>query len=442
MGPERLSGWGRYPVVTCEVSERPDAAQVTRDIAGFGSMIARGNGRSYGDSSLNDQGVVSTRRLDRMLHFSSDGEMTCEAGTLLSDIIDTLLPRGWFPMVTPGTQFVTIGGMIASDVHGKNHHGVGSFADHLLSFDLALGNGEVVTCSRSENTELFAATCGGMGLTGVILRATFKLAAIETSRIRQRAVRAATLDEAIAVFEGAGEVSYSVAWIDCLARGRQLGRSVVFLGEHARLEELPAESRSSPFARPHRMKKRAPFDLPSVVLSRPSVRVFNAMYFHVPRAEDALVDISPYFYPLDTIEDWNRIYGRPGFVQYQVALPLAESRQGLHRLLEEIAAAGRASFLAVLKRLGPQSFGLLSFPLPGYTLALDFPATPETFALLERLDAIVREHRGRIYLTKDARMSPATMEAGYPRLSEFRRVRETYGLRERFSSLQSRRLDL
>jgi FAD/FMN-containing dehydrogenase len=344
--------------------------------------------------------------------------------------------------VTPGTKVVTVGGLIAADVHGKNHHGAGSFCEHVLSLDLALADGSIVTCAKERNGELFAATCGGMGLTGVILRATVKMVAVETSRIRLRTVRAANLSDAISVFESEQDVTYSVAWINCLAQGHDLGRSIVFLGEHARADELPAADRAKPLARTHRNPKAVLVDFPAFVLSRPAVRLFNALYFHRHRAGTMLLDLDPYFYPLDAIHDWNRMYGRHGFVQYQPVLPLAESREGLRRLLAEVAKAGQASFLAVLKRMGSQSFGMLSFPLRGYTLTLDFPATARNLALLDRLDHIVREHGGRVYLAKDARTSPAMIEAGYPRLGKFRDVRRRFALAERFASQQSRRLEL
>jgi decaprenylphospho-beta-D-ribofuranose 2-oxidase len=443
MHRDRLSGWGRYPRVECALSEPAELRGVFAASMSSASMIARGNGRSYGDSSLNPSRVISMRRIDRILAFDAGGgTLTCEAGTLLSDIIDALLARGWFPPVTPGTKLVTVGGMIASDVHGKNHHGAGSFCDHLLSLELMLTDGRIVTCSRVENADLFAATCGGMGLTGVILRAMFKLIPIETAKIRLRTVPVANLDEAIAVFEETQHVTYSVAWIDCLPTGGKLGRSVIFLGEHAALADLPAADRASPFARAHRRTRTVPFDFPRFVLSRPVVQLFNSVYFRMHRAGTALVDLDPYFYPLDALDDWNRMYGRLGFVQYQPVLPLADAGEGLRRLLAEMARSGRSSFLAVLKRMGPQSFGMMSFPFPGYTLTLDFPATSPNLRLLDRLDRIVCEHGGRVYLAKDVRTTPAMIEAGYPRLDEFRQLRHCFDLAGRFESMQSRRLEL
>jgi decaprenylphospho-beta-D-ribofuranose 2-oxidase len=439
----QLSGWGRYPWAECAVSEPSGLRQLIELLPGSASLIARGNGRSYGDSSLNPAQVVKMRRLDHMLSFDgTQGVLTCEAGTLLSDIVDALLPRGWFPAVTPGTKQVTIGGLIAADVHGKNHHAVGSFCDHVVSLDLLLADGRIVTCSKEENAALFAATCGGMGLTGVIIRATIRMLAVETAKIRLRTVPAANLDEAIAVFESSLDVTYSVAWIDCLAPEARLGRSIVFLGNHARISDLPAAERATPFARAHRMSKTLPINFPTFVLSRPAVQLFNAAYFWAHKAGASLVDFDPYFYPLDVVQDWNRMYGRRGFVQYQSLLPLAESRDGLKRLLAEIGRSGQASLLAVLKRMGPQSFGMMSFPCRGYTLALDFPATAHNLALLDRLDAIIREHGGRVYLAKDARTSPAMVEAGYPRLTEFRDLRHRFGMTGHFASLQSQRLEL
>ncbi|MBU3077174.1 FAD-binding oxidoreductase [Sphingomonas quercus] len=437
-----LSGWGRWPIARCAVTEPGTSAAAGAALADFTSIIPRGNGRSYGDASLNPDGVLLTSRLGHMLTLDeAAGVLECEGGTLLSDIIEALLPRGWFAPVTPGTRFVTVGGMIAADVHGKNHHGAGGFGGHLLWLDLALPDGRVLRCSPAEHEELFAATCGGMGLTGLILRAAFRLLRVETARIRQRTVRAPDLDAAFAIFESAQDWTYSVAWIDGLQTDARLGRSLLFLGEHARAEELPLAERSRPFARAARAPKRVPIDFPAIALSRLPVRAFNTLYYQRQRPGDALVDLYPYFYPLDALLEWNRIYGRRGFVQYQCVLPLAESRAGMRRLLEAIARGGNASFLAVLKRMGAESFGHLSFPMEGYTLAMDFPTSTGNLALLDRLDAITAEHGGRIYLAKDARAAPATMR-GYPRLERFRAVRRDYGLVGRLESLQSQRLEI
>ena len=438
-----LAGWGRYPVRECTVWQPTTTDELHATLAPLETSIARGNGRSYGDASMNPDATIDTRRLDRLISLDeATGTLVCEAGVLLSDLVATLVPRGWFPPVTPGTRMVTIGGMIASDVHGKNHHAAGSFCDHVDWFDLDLGDGRVLRCSPTENTDLFAATCGGMGLTGIIVRASFRMLRIETAYVRQRTIRVPDLDEALALFERSHGSTYSVAWIDCMATGKNLGRSAILLGEHARLPDLDPARCATPLVRRPRKPKTIPVDFPNFALSGFNVRMFNHLYYAMQRPGDAVVDVDPYFYPLDAIFEWNRIYGSQGFLQYQSVLPLAESAKGMRRLLEAISAAGAGSFLAVLKRMGPGSFGMLSFPMEGYTLALDFPATPDNFALLERLDAITADHGGRVYLTKDARVAPGLFAAGYPRLDEFRNLRAQYGLDQRFSSLLSQRLGL
>lgn len=439
----RLSGWGRYPIAECAVTRPREAASVPVLLNGLPAAIARGNGRSYGDASLNPDATIDMRGIDHLIDFdAASGQLVCEGGVLLRDLIGAMLPRGWFLPVTPGTKLVTIGGMIASDVHGKNHHGAGSFCDHVGWIDLAIGGGEVLRCSRSVHSDLFAATCGGMGLTGVILRASFRMLKVESAAVRQRTLRAPTLYHAFELFEKSLDWTYSVAWIDCLASGRDLGRSAILLGEHALPDELPRARRAAPLARADRKAKRVPVDFPAIALSRAPVRIFNRLYYLAQRPGDAIVDIDPYFFPLDAICDWNRIYGRRGFVQYQCVLPHSESYRGVARLLTDIAAVGQASFLAVLKRMGPQSFGMLSFPMEGYTLALDFPVNAPNLALLERLDAITLEHGGRVYLTKDARIGARAFAAGYSRLDDFRAVRRRYGLDRHFSSLLSRRLEI
>lgn len=406
-------------------------------------LIARGNGRAYGDCALNPDATLSLLKQDRLISFDAkSGRLSCEAGTLLSDIIEFFMPRGWFPPVTPGTKYVTVGGMIAADVHGKNHHRLGSFGDHVESFDLALADGSVVHCSKSENAELFAATKGGMGLTGIILKASFKLIPIETSWIRQETLRAANLDQAMELFEASNDWTYTVAWIDCLSQGAAMGRSIFFRGEHARIDDLPESWRGEPFASPSKRGWRVPFDLPGPLLNRWSVSAFNALYYRANRPGSSLVDFDTFFYPLDAIGEWNRIYGRAGLIQYQCVLPKHASRKGLGLLLGWISASGAGSFLSVLKLFGPQE-GLMSFPMEGYTLALDFRAgDASVLALLDELDAIVADLGGRVYLAKDARASARMIEQGYPHLARFKAIRAKADPGRRFASLQSQRLGL
>ncbi len=440
-----LSGWGRFPRVDCVVHPVRDAGDARAAVAGAGpgGVIARGAGRAYGDAALNPHGVLAMDRAARFIDFDpATGVLTAEAGVLLRDLVATFAPRGWFAPVTPGTQFVTLGGMVACDVHGKNHHGAGSISRHLLWLDLLLADGSVRRCSPDEDAELFHATCGGMGLTGVVLRLALKLLPIETAVIRQTTVAAPNLDAAMAAFEENRAATYSVAWIDCLSQGRSLGRSLVHLGEHARADELAPERRGA--SKPKR-PRRVPFDFPGLALNRFSVAAFNALYYArgrpAPGGEVSWVDLQTYFYPLDALLDWNRIYGPGGFVQHQCVLPPETARAGLTELLTRIAARGAGSFLAVLKLLGEAGPGPLSFPRPGYTLALDFPATAANLSLLVELDAVVADHGGRLYLAKDARTG-ASMLRGYPDLPRFRAVRDRVDPARRFRSLQSERLGL
>lgn len=438
-----LSGWARYPRARCRVV-RPRTEQDVRTALAEGPVIARGMGRAYGDSALGPGATLDMRGFDRMLGFDArSGVLTAEAGVLLSDVIACFLPRGWFPAVTPGTKHVTIGGMIAADVHGKNHHLDGSAGEKVDWLDLMTADGAVLRCSPTENSALFDWTLGGMGLTGIVLRAAVRLRPVETGWMRQRTVRAASLDAAMAVFEAENDATYSVAWIDCLARGAQLGRSLVFLGEHARLDELDAARRAQCFPPARRRRASIPVDMPSWALGGMSLRVFNELHYRRggTRLADALVHWDDYFFPLDAIGSWNRLYGRRGFVQYQCVLPMATARSGLHALLEAISAAGGGSFLAVLKRFGTGRGGL-SFAMEGYTLALDFPVNARTLALFDQLDVITLAHEGRFYLAKDARLTAETFACSDARASAFRAMRRETGSERRFVSIQSKRLAL
>lgn len=441
-----LSGWGRWPRRPCTVATPRDPEAAARLAAGPGEMIARGMGRSYGASAMNPALTVETAALDRIIAFDpATGELTAEAGLTLGEIIDIYLPRGWFPPVTPGTKFVTLGGAIGADVHGKNHHAVGSFGHHVLWFDLALASGEIARCSPQENVELFNATIGGMGLTGIVLRVCTRLMRVESGYFRQKTLVAPNLDAAIAAFEAAFDATYSVAWIDVLAKGAKRGRSLIYLGEHAAAEEVP-RAWGDPLGPKRRPTRRAPVDAPNGALNGLSVRAFNHVYFRAgaKKRPTELVDWDSYMYPLDSILEWNRMYGRRGFAQYQTVLPLDTARDALAEQLDAIAAAGAGSFLAVLKRMGPGAPERpFSFPMAGYTLALDFPLTPEALTLMDRLDEITLAAGGRLYLAKDARMTQATFEASYREgLAAFDRMARRDPASPRFRSLQSRSLGL
>lgn len=440
----RLSGWGLYPVLEAQV-HAPRSIEALRDLVmSEPSVIARGNGRAYGDSAINQTATLETRNLNRLIAFDqTSGQLVAEAGVLLGDVIASFLPLGWFPMVTPGTKFVTLGGAIAADVHGKNHHKDGSFRECVDWIDVMGPNGEVQRCSQTEDSTLFDHTLGGMGLTGIVLRAAIRLRPLETAWIRQTTIAAPNLKAAMAAFEGAQDATYSVAWIDCLGTGASLGRSLVMLGEHTCRGDLTRKQAGAPFEIKSKRKLSVPFDFPSLALNRLSVRAFNALYYWAGARKTGaqLVDWDSYFYPLDAILGWNRIYGRKGFAQYQCVLPLDRSEAGLAALLEEISKAGSGSFLAVLKRFGKQD-SAFSFPMEGYTLALDFPVSKKTLTLLDRLDQITIDHGGRFYLAKDSRMSSDTLRAADRRIGDFRSLRDTKNMTSRFRSAQSERLEL
>ncbi len=439
-----LSGWGRYPQHITDIVRPRDPADLAKLQSTLPLHIARGNGRAYGDAAVGAKATVDCRALDRMKQFDpATGCLTVEAGVLLSDIIACFLPRGFFPPVVPGTKLVTLGGMIASDVHGKNHHRVGGFGRALDALSLVLPSGERATCSTTENPDLFSATVGGMGLTGTIVEARFHLQPVETGWIRHRTIVAKDLDQALTLLSTYETATYSVAWIDCLGRGSNLGRSLIYLGEHASRADL---ARLGPGLPPYPITKSTrlsvPVNFPRFALSRYSVAAFNALYFWqgARRAGgEFLVPWDRYFFPLDGIENWNRIYGRRGFLQHQCVLPETGARRVLGEILERVAASGAGSFLAVLKKLSAGT-GLLSFPMAGYTLALDFGISEGIFAFLDEIDRLVINAGGRLYLAKDARQSPATFESGYPSLGRFREVRKTIGADRSLQSFQSQRL--
>lgn len=439
----KLSGWGRHPRFECRVSAPADAGALAERLSA-GAAIARGAGRAYGDSAMNVANTIEMRRFNRMVSFDEGaGRLVAEAGVRLGDIIAAFLPRGWFPMVTPGTRDVTLGGMIAADVHGKNHHKDGSMAASVDWVELMGTDGVVKRCSPTRNKALFEWTLGGMGLTGVILRAAIRLRPVESGWVRQETVPAPDLAAAMEIFEARGEATYSVAWIDAMARGEALGRSVVMLGEHATARDLPPARADRPFDIPRRRRLAVPFDAPGFLLNRYSLRAFNAAYWQagLRRAGGQIVDWESYFYPLDRITGWNRLYGPKGLVQFQCVLPPDAAGAGLRALLAEIAEAGLGSFLAVLKKFGPGRGGL-SFPTEGYTLALDFAVSRRSLALLDRLERIALDNGGRFYLAKDARLRPARLREADPRVKDFTELRRAEGLRAAFASAQSERLDL
>jgi FAD/FMN-containing dehydrogenase len=440
-----LSGWGRYPVEMCHVFRPEKHSEVAATLAcgQQSSYIPRGLGRSYGDAALNENaGVIWQVLLNRFLSFdSASGILECESGVSLAEIIQYFLPRGWFLPVTPGTKFVTVGGAIAADIHGKNHHRDGSFSNFTLDFRLLAPSGEVLLCSPAIHPEIFWATVGGMGLTGVILSARLRLRRVDSAHVFVDFHKAPNLEDALATMEASDEqYEYSVAWIDALATGKTMGRSVLMRGHHAPAAELPARLRHV-LTTPTVPRWNLFIDFPSGLLNRLTVQAFNTAYYAVHRtAPRQLVGFEKFFYPLDSINQWNRMYGKRGFVQYQIALPQASGRAGLRTILDRLARSGRASFLAVLKRFGDAGNGLLSFPLRGYTLALDIPVAHGLVPFLHELDRMTLDHGGRIYLAKDAVLRAEDFAAMYPKLENFRAIQRKLDPQRLLSSSLARRL--
>jgi decaprenylphospho-beta-D-ribofuranose 2-oxidase len=431
-----LSGWGRCTPAPC-LAARPERAReldACLHPPGGRKLLARGCGRSYGDAAmLRDGAVVLTERLDRILAFDPDtGVVVAEAGVTFRDLLDVFLPRGWIAPTSPGTAFVTLGGAVANDVHGKNHHHAGSFGDHVLWLDMLLADGSHVRTSPAERPELFAATIGGIGLTGIITAVCFTLVPARSNAVVVHSSRMPDLDAFLAGFAANAHASWSVGWIDALAGGAALGRGILETAEPAPHDLPPAPVRS----------RRMPVDLPGCALNPVSVRAFNALYRRrVPsKGRVATLPLGRMLYPLDAIQEWNRMYGKAGFYQFQAVLSAETAPVGLRQMLERVAATGSASFLAVLKATGPQGRGMLSFTRPGVSLALDFPARLGTAELLGDLERVVLDHDGRIYLAKDRTLSASGFRSMYPRLDEFLAVRDMVDPERRFTSDMARRL--
>jgi decaprenylphospho-beta-D-ribofuranose 2-oxidase len=446
-----LTGWGRIAPSTAELAEPASdsaaAALLRQPRPGSGTVIPRGLGRSYNNAAQSAGGLVlSTARLNRIVSLdTATGVAVCEAGVSLEQLMVAGLPAGWFVPVSPGTRQVTIGGAIAADVHGKNHHVAGSFASHVLSFDLLLPGGEQVTVTPQGDPELFWATAGGMGLTGFITRAAVRLKRVETSLVKVDTVRTADIDETMAVLaEHDKKYGYTVAWSDDLATGRSLGRSIITSGDFAALADLPPRQQADPLAFDPRARLGVPGVFPPGLMNQYSIRLANAAWYRkAPRLrEGELQTISQFFHPLDGIRNWNRVYGPGGFRQYQYVMPFG-AEAAVRRSLEMVSVHPAPSFVTVLKRFGEGDPGLLSFPSPGWTLALDFPArTPGLGPLLDQLDQLVVRHGGRVYLAKDSRVPPAVLEKMYPRLPEFRKLRAELDPDGMLASDLSRRLGL
>ena len=435
---KNIYGWGRYPKVRAKELFIHSESELLEILKKRNFFIARGNGRSYGDSAINKELTLNMTKFNKFIHWDeSSGELIAQSGVLLSDIIDIFLAKGWFPFVTPGTKFVTLGGAIASDVHGKNHHIAGSFGKYVNWIDLINNNNEIVRCSLSENKELFNWTIGGMGLTGIILRASINLRKIESGWIEQRNIVNSNLSETLSSFYKYKKSDYLVAWIDCLSSGKSLGRSILMVGEHCR--NIKFKNKSKLYPKRKKQKISLFFDFPSFLLNNKSVSLFNNLYFNINKNKNLqFVDWDKYFYPLDSIGSWNKLYGKKGFFQFQCLLSEDISLKGYEIILKKIQNKSSGAFLAVLKYFGEGNTNL-SFPKKGFALALDFKATKKNIELGKELNNIVNDLGGSIYLAKDALLNKKqfSLQFNKENKKEFLEFRNPYAKSE-----QSHRINL
>jgi decaprenylphospho-beta-D-ribofuranose 2-oxidase len=441
---EILSGWGNIPKSISKVVY-PRTAEEIKESLTIDKLLPRGLGRSYADQATNTNHLVM--KMEKMNHFlefdEKTGILNCEAGVSLEEIIQHLTPRGWFPMITPGTKYITVGGAIANDVHGKAHHADGSFVNCVYDFTILLANGSVAKASREENSDLFWANFGGLGLLGTILTTRIQLRKIETTYFKQKAFAARNLDEMLqAIDDSEKEFTSSVAWLDSMAKGKDLGRGVLTMGNHAHLSDLPEKLKSDPLKIGKKPKLVVPFYLPAFALNKFTVGILNTALYIMQKSAKNISHYDSFFYPLDMINNWNRGYGKRGFIQYQFVLPVPNGKENIRKILEEITKSDCVPFLNVLKKFGKEQGGLLSFPFEGYTFAIDFPITPKLKPFTERLDKMVLDMGGRIYLGKDAYLDEATFKAMYPQHTEWLKIKKKYDPSNVFTSDLARRIGL
>ena len=416
----QFESWGRYPKLEANLVPLSWTTDFPLPNPPATKILAVGAGRSYGDVCLLERGtLLKTRGMDRLLSFNpGTGILRCEAGVTLAEILDFAIPRGFFLPVTPGTKYVTVGGAIANDIHGKNHHLAGTFGCHVPRFELVRSDGARFECSPTENADWFSATIGGMGLTGLISWAEVRLRPIISRKIHYTGTKFVGIDDFVALSKSNTHAEYTVAWIDCVATGSNFARGIFMKGDHRQQPGALTRSRQPWLT--------LPTDLPEFALNKFSIGLFNTLYYYkqFDKEKSGLVDFEPFFYPLDSLLHWNRMYGKSGLLQFQCVLPWeADQQMGIVKILKAITASGLASFLAVIKVFGDvPSPGLLSFPMPGITLALDFPIRHEvSFDLLDRLARITQEHGGRMYPAKDARMTADQFQSFYPQWQTFAR---------------------
>ena len=437
-----ISCWNNYPISQAFL-KRPEATNelIADALAKSKSTLARGLGRSYGDAAINTgNNIILMERMNRFQAFDEKrGILRAESGISLEEIIDVFVPRGWFLPVTPGTKYATLGGCFAADVHGKNHHCDGSFSQYVTEIELLLADGSLCRCSKDAHSDLFWATAGGMGLTGIITEVSLQLVPIETPLISTTYRAAQNIEQLLSYMDNQSlEDKYSVAWIDCLSGGEALGRGIFMTGHHASKRE------ADPFKCKKKRTISVPCRFPSWTLNSWTIKVFNDIYYKKQKEKGRFFsNMEDFFYPLDMILNWNRIYGRKGFLQYQFVVPKEMAYKALPEVLKKISASQQASFLAVLKRFGKETPGPLSFPFEGITLALDIPIrNGAVFALLDEIDKMLLNYGGRVYSAKDASLKPETFRKMYPRYGEWLKVKSSCDPLNHFDSDLARRLQL
>ena len=425
--------WGLYPKIKCKSLKFTEINELRNIVTKENHIIAHGNGRSYGDSALNKK-IIDCTAYNKVISFDKErGTLKAQAGILLDDILELIIPEGWFLKVTPGTKMITLGGAIASDVHGKNHHIDGCFSESVLNFSIMDKEGIIKKCLKSD--ELFLSTCGGMGLTGVIVDAEILLEKINSQNMNITNIKSNHLKETFKIFENNKNAKYSVAWIDSTSKGSKLGRGVVSIGKFANDDDLK-------YIKPKILS--IPKYIPSFLINRFTIKLFNFIYYYknIFKTNSRVVKLDSFFYPLDKIKNWNRVYGENGFIQYQFILPLETSYQGMFEILNKISNETMGSVVTVLKLYGEENNNYLSFPMKGYSLAIDFKACKKTLDFLDNLDQLVIKYKGRIYLAKDARISKNNFGKNYPNIEKFKALREKYGMNKKFQSLQSKRVGI
>ncbi len=438
-----IKGWAGYPKVDTRYFEPKTVDEIQKKIKSK-NIIARGNGRSYGDSAIGATTTISMKNFNKIIFFNNTtGELIAQSGLMLKDVIEKFLPKGWFPYVTPGTKFVTLGGMVAANVHGKNQHKEGCLINFINWIEIINPDGKLMKCSKDLNSELFNWSVGGMGLTGIIVNISLNLRKVETSWINQKILISNNLDKTFDLIEKNLNYSYSVAWIDTMKKGDSMGRSIIYLGEHAKKLDLKKKNQNKELYNKSKITFKIPFNFPVWFINKYTLILLNLFIYWIGffKKKINLVEIDKFFYPLDNFYYWDKIYGKRGFIQYQCVFPLNNSKQGVREIFSYLTESDIGSFVSTLKRFG-KDFTKISFPMEGYSLCLDLKLNDKTLGAANELDKIVLKHNGRFYLVKDSRISSKDFHLSDNRFIDFINFRKNNNLTEFFNSTQSKRLKL